>query len=98
MSSFAANALGVFAAVCSMASFAPQIGKIVKERDASAISLKTYSLTVTGFVFWTAYGVMIGSWPVAASNVVCLLLSGTILALKWRYSGGGGLATGEPGP
>lgn len=86
MSSFAANAVGVIAALCSMTSFGPQIGKIIQTRDASAVSLKTYSLTVTGFIFWTAYGAMIRSWPVMAANAVCLGMSGTVLFLKWRWS------------
>ena len=81
------NLVGLAAAVCSMASFIPQIAKIVRERDASAVSLRMYLVTVTGFVFWIAYGVLIGSWPVAASNAVNLVLSATILILKWRLDG-----------
>jgi MtN3 and saliva related transmembrane protein len=45
-----------------------------------------YLVTVCGFVLWTIYGVLIGSWPVATSNVVCLGMSGAVLALKWRFS------------
>lgn len=82
----AADLVGTGAALCSMASFTPQIVKIVRERDASAVSLRMYAVTVTGFVLWTAYGLMTGSWPVAASNIVCLVLSATILVLKWRFS------------
>jgi MtN3 and saliva related transmembrane protein len=81
-----ANIVGVGAALCSMTSFVPQIVKIWKERDASSVSLRMYLVTVTGFVLWTVYGVLIGSWPVAASNIVCLALSAAILALKWRFS------------
>ena len=83
-----ADVVGTGAALCSMTSFIPQIAKIRRERDASSVSLKMYAVTVTGFTLWTAYGVMIQSWPIAASNTVCLLLSATILALKWRYSSG----------
>ena len=43
-------------------------------------------LTVTGFVLWTAYGLLLGSWPVAVSNGVCLALSAIILGLKWKFS------------
>lgn len=93
-----ADVIGTGAALCSMTSFVPQIAKIVRERDASSVSLKMYAVTVTGFSLWIAYGLMIGSWPVAASNLVCLTLSGAILALKWRYAAGARLATGEPGP
>lgn len=73
-----------------MTSFVPQIVKLVKTRDASGVSLRTYAVTVTGFGLWIAYGLLLGSWPVAVSNSVCLLMSGAVLALKWRYSRKGG--------
>lgn len=81
-----ANTVGTLAAVCSMTSFVPQIAKIWRERDASSVSLRMYVVTVTGFTLWIVYGMFIGSWPVAGSNVVCLLMSGAVLALKWRFS------------
>jgi MtN3 and saliva related transmembrane protein len=84
MGSAWADAVGVGAAACSMASFMPQIAKIVREHDASAVSLKMYGITVVGFLCWIAYGAMIGSWPVAVSNAISLALSGSILVLKWR--------------
>ncbi|MDO9244890.1 MAG: SemiSWEET transporter [Phenylobacterium sp.] len=77
--------VGTLAALCSMASFTPQIIKIWREKDATSVSLRMYVVTVTGFALWIAYGILIGSWPVAASNVVCLALSAAILALKWRF-------------
>lgn len=80
-----ADVVGVGAALCSMASFTPQIAKIWRQKDASAVSFRMYLVTVTGFSLWTAYGFLIGSWPIAASNIVCLLLSAVILALKIRY-------------
>lgn len=86
MASLIANTVGVAAAICSMSSFAPQIAKIWRERDASSVSLRMYLVTVTGFALWTAYGVSIDSWPVAISNIVCLAMSGAVLALKWRFS------------
>jgi MtN3 and saliva related transmembrane protein len=84
--SLVADIVGSSAALCSMTSFGPQIVKIWKERDASSVSLRMYLVTVTGFVLWTTYGVLIGSWPVIASNIVCLAMSGAVLALKWRFS------------
>lgn len=97
-----ANVVGTGAAFCSMTSFAPQIVKIWRERDASSVSLRMYVVTVTGFTLWIVYGVLIGSWPVIGANTVCLIMSATILALKWRFSrrGGGeaGLASREPAP
>ena len=86
MTHLIADVVGSVAACCSMLSFAPQIAKIWRERNASSVSLRMYLVTVTGFSLWIAYGVFIGSWPVAASNSVCLLMSGAVLALKWRFS------------
>jgi len=85
----AIDLVGVGAALCSMSSFVPQILKIVRERDAASVSLRMYMVTVTGFILWTTYGTLIGSWPIAVSNAICLALSATILVLKWRYRGEG---------
>jgi MtN3 and saliva related transmembrane protein len=79
------EALGSAAAGCSMASFAPQLIKIWRERDAGAVSLRMYLVTVAGFCLWIAYGAVIGRWPVVASNAVCLAMAGAILALKFRF-------------
>lgn len=88
MADMIVNLVGTGAAVCSMASFVPQLVKILKERDASSVSLRMFALTVTGFALWIAYGFMLKSWPLLGSNVVCLLLSAAILWAKWRFRDG----------
>ena len=88
MGSMIINSVGVVAAVCSMTSFVPQVVKIWREKDASQVSLRMYLVTVAGFSLWTAYGVLLKSWPLIGSNSVCLALSATVLALKWRYRDG----------
>ena len=80
-----AVAVGVAAALLSITSFAPQMLKIWKERDASSVSLRTYMVTVAGFVCWTLYGVLIQAWPVVASNLACLAMSSGVLIMKWRF-------------
>ena len=45
-----------------------------------------YMVTVTGFTLWITYGILNKSWPIWASNGVCLMLSGAILASKWWFS------------
>lgn len=82
------NIVGVAAGLCSMVSFAPQIGKILKTKSAEGVSLKMFSVTVTAFVLWTIYGLLLGSWPIAVSNFVCLCMAITILALRVRYGDG----------
>lgn len=82
-----ANIVGIAAAGCSMASFAPQAAKIIREHDAASVSLRMYVVTVIGFSLWSAYGVLLASWPLVGSNLVCLALSGFILILKLRDRG-----------
>jgi len=53
-------------------------------------------VTVTGFVLWTAYGALLGSWPVWGSNAVNLALAGTILCLRWRYGRASRVDSGGP--
>jgi MtN3 and saliva related transmembrane protein len=92
------NAVGVAAALCSMASFIPQAVKIVRERDASSVSLRMYVVTVIGFVLWSTYGVLLKSWPLVGSNLVSLALAGLILILKIRDPGGATAAKASPAP
>ncbi|MCC7266832.1 MAG: SemiSWEET family sugar transporter [Caulobacteraceae bacterium] len=87
------DAVGTGAALCSMASFTPQLVKIWRERDASSVSLRMYVVTVTGFCLWVAYGVLSKSWPIVVANAVCLMLSAAILVLKWRFEHGAKVGT-----
>lgn len=84
------DTFGVVAGLCSMASFIPQIIKIAKERDASSVSLGMYAVTTVGFACWTTYGALSGSWPVAVSNAVCLMLVIAIIILRLRFGGAKG--------
>ncbi len=80
-----ADVIGTAAALCSITSFAPQIIKIWKERDASSVSLKTYGLTVTCFILWVAYGLMTQAWPVTIANACALVMASGVLIMKWRF-------------
>lgn len=82
---FVTDAVGVAAGLCSMASFVPQIVKLVREKSAEGVSTRMFALTVTGFVLWTSYGVLLKSWPVVLSNAVCLALTSGIFLLTLRY-------------
>ena len=74
--------VGWLAMGASTASFTPQAWKIIRTRQAGDLSAGMYVLTVSGFSLWAAYGVMLGSWPLIATNTICLSLSGFILAMK----------------
>src|SRR5690349_19424797 len=73
--------IGMIAALCSMASFVPQAWKIIRTRETGDISAGMFSLTVSAFAFWCAYGALLGEWPLIVSNGVCLALSAFILMM-----------------
>jgi MtN3 and saliva related transmembrane protein len=85
MSALITNAIGTVAAVCSITSFLPQVFKIAREKDASSVSLRMYVVTVIGFCLWSAYGVLLGSWPVAVSNILALGCAAAVLVMKLRF-------------
>lgn len=45
-----------------------------------------FGLFSVGIALWLVYGVLLHSIPLIISNVVTLVLSLAILALKYRYS------------
>ncbi|MGE5538855.1 MAG: SemiSWEET family sugar transporter [Gemmatimonas sp.] len=74
--------IGALATIASTISFVPQAWKIIKSRRTHDISVGMYAVTVTGFGLWTAYGVLLGQWPLIVTNSICLLLSAFILTMK----------------
>jgi MtN3 and saliva related transmembrane protein len=88
MAPWLVSAVGAVAAGCTIVSFIPQIAKILRERDASAVSLRMYLFTVTAFVLWTLYGVLLKAWPLVAANSVSLACAATALWCKWRFRDG----------
>ena len=70
--------IGTLAAITSTASFAPQAWKIIKTRETKDISTGMYGLTVAGFALWLAYGMMLGQWPLIATNSICFVLAAFI--------------------
>jgi MtN3 and saliva related transmembrane protein len=77
--------LGFLAAVCTTASFVPQVWHILKTRDTRAISLMMYLLFTVGVGLWLVYGIMIGSTPVIVANSITLVLALVILTCKVRW-------------
>lgn len=76
------DALGfVAAALTSVASF-PQIVHVVRGRSARDVSAVAVSTLSAGLVLWLAYGTLLGNMPLIASNVVALVINGTLLGIK----------------
>ena len=98
MSQALVEAVGAGAAVASTSSFIPQLIKLLRERQAEAVSVRMYLLTVTAFALWLTYGLMLHSVPLAVSNAVSLALSAAILVLKLRYRDRRGSNETRPAP
>lgn len=77
--------LGYIAAALTTVAFVPQALRALRTRETRALSLGMYLIFTVGIVFWLAYGLALGSWPIILSNAVTLLLAGTILVLKLRH-------------
>ncbi len=84
MDSWLPSTLGIVAGVLSTSSFVPQVLKAWREGDTDAISKRMYMVTVTAFILWTCYGVVLGSPVLIIFNALSLVLAGTILWLKIR--------------
>jgi MtN3 and saliva related transmembrane protein len=85
MTSSLTEAIGYTAAALTTFSFAPQVVRSWKTRDLSGVSLGMYGLFTAGVAVWAVYGVLVRSWPVVVSNVVTLVLAGSVLVLKIRH-------------
>lgn len=77
--------IGSVAALLTTVAFLPQALRIIRTRDASAVSLVMYLIFGTGVLLWLVFGIMIVNWPLIGANAVTLTLVVAIIALKIRY-------------
>jgi MtN3 and saliva related transmembrane protein len=81
----AINLIGLAAAVCTTASFIPQLVRVWRLRSAREISLIMFSVYSIGVALWLVYGIYLRAAPIILANSVALVLSLAILALKLRF-------------
>ena len=80
------DAIGYLAGALTTFAFVPQALKIYSSKSGKDVSARMLLIFSAGLILWLIYGIMIGSLPVILANIVTLILSGTIIALKIRYS------------
>jgi MtN3 and saliva related transmembrane protein len=78
------DAIGAAGAILTTLCWVPQTVKIVREREARAISLPGTTLCTIGVVLWLVYGVAILDVPLIGSSIATLVMTTTILVLKIR--------------
>lgn len=76
---------GLLAAFLTAGSFVPQVAKIVRTRDTSGVSQRTYLISIAASALWVAYGFAISSLSIILCNTTIGILALAIVALKWRW-------------
>jgi MtN3 and saliva related transmembrane protein len=76
--------LGYAASVASGGAFLPQAIRALRTRQTRDLSLAAVALGAAGTVLWSAYGVTIGSGPVALSNLIVMPFAMATLWMKLR--------------
>lgn len=76
------ESLGLAAGTLTTFSFVPQVIKIWRTRDVSAISLMMYAAFCCGVFLWLLFGIVIGSIAMILTNGITLLFAASILYLK----------------
>jgi MtN3 and saliva related transmembrane protein len=77
--------LGYLAGALTTFALLPQVLHTLKTRSTEDISLSMWTMFCIGITLWLVYGVMVRSGPVILTNVVSLVLAGTVLVLKIRH-------------
>jgi len=79
------DAIGTSAAVMTTLCWVPQVLKIVRDREARAISLPGTLVCIAGVLLWLVYGLANADAPLIGSSAATLAITTAILALKIRY-------------
>jgi MtN3 and saliva related transmembrane protein len=80
-----AEVVGMAAGTLTTLAFLPQVLKIYRTKSARDVSYLMFLIFSTGVLLWLIYGILIGSAPIIAANVVTLALAVVVIVLKLRY-------------
>lgn len=76
--------VGYLAGALTTIAFLPQVIKAWRTRRTEDLSLGMYLTFNIGVALWLIYGILLGSFPIIAANVLTLLLTGSILVLQFH--------------
>lgn len=77
--------LGYSAGAITSLTFLPQVIKTWKEKSAKDISLMMFLIAATNEIMWIAYGILRNDWVIILTNAVILVMSLTMIYLKFKY-------------
>ncbi len=73
---------GYIAGFCTTVSFIPQVLSIYNTKSAKDVSMSMYLIFFFGVIMWLIYGLSIQSKAIIWTNLVTLVLTGSILVMK----------------
>jgi MtN3 and saliva related transmembrane protein len=85
MSAWLVNAVGILAGIIGTFCWLPQLFKTVRTGETRDLSLWSNLMLFVTIGLWLVYGVALAAWPLVGSNVVALVIVGTILVMKLRH-------------
>jgi MtN3 and saliva related transmembrane protein len=74
--------VGIVAASLSVVSFVPQAWRVVRTRKTAELATMMWLLNVVSFALWSTYGYELRAWAIVVPNLICMVFSGFILAMK----------------
>ena len=79
------TALGLLAGTMTTLAYLPQLVRVWRSKSAEDISWAMLIILCTGIVMWLVYGTYVHDVPLIAANMLTLVFTSIILALKVRY-------------
>ena len=80
-----ADLLGYAAGALTAFTFLPQVLKTRREKSAKDVSLYMFIIAFVNEIMWLGYGVLINNWVIILTNAIMLVMSGTMIILKYQY-------------
>ncbi len=77
--------IGFAAAVLGTICWLPQTLKAWKSRETKDLSLGTNVAILVTMALWLVYGILLGSVPLVVSNIISIVLVGSIVLAKLRF-------------
>jgi MtN3 and saliva related transmembrane protein len=77
--------LGYAAGAITCLTFLPQVIKTWKSKSAKDVALNMFIIAAVNEVMWIVYGVLLNNWVIILTNAVVLIMSLTMIWLKFRY-------------
>lgn len=77
--------LGYAAGAITCLTFLPQVIKTWKSKSAKDVALNMFIIAAVNEVMWIVYGVLLNNWVIILTNAVVLVMSLTMIWLKFRY-------------